>query len=365
MSQEDAEKTEEPTQKRLDQARERGQVAKSQEVTHWFMILAFGIILTTTAAYTVQSLFETMYPFIGKVTQLPTGRAELGALVSRTIYDVLGAMFVPFLITMAASIISVVLQIGFLLAPEQFKPKLEKISPLKGAQRLFSKRSLVEFGKGMMKLSVVFVVVVLMLLPEHERLNTLPELPIHVVMPLLQELVLKIIGGILAVMTVLAVIDFAFQQMQHHEQMKMSKQEVKDERKQSEGDPEVKKKLGQLRQEKSKKRMMADVPDADAVVTNPTHYAVALKYEQVNMAAPVLVAKGTDKLAERIRSVARENDVPIVTNAPLARALYSGVEIDQEIPPEHYKAVAQVISYVMRLRGRMPNQRNAGRALGA
>lgn len=361
QDQDNTQKTEEPTQRRLDQAREKGQVAKSQEVTHWFMILAFGIILTSVAPYTVQRLYETMYPFIGKVTQLPTGRAELGTLLEQTIWDVIGALFVPFLVAMLAAVASIVLQIGFLLSPESLKPKLEKISLIKGAGRLFSSRSLVEFAKGIGKLTIVGLVVTLMLIPEHDRVNEMPLMPVNTALPVLRELTLKIVGGILAVMTVIAVIDFAFQKMKHHEQMKMTKQEVKDEQKQTEGDPEVKKRLGQLRKEKGQKRMMAEVPEADAVVTNPTQYAVALKYDQVNMAAPTLVAKGTDRVAERIRTTARENDVPIVPNPPLARALYSGVEIDQEIPPEHYKAVAQIIGYVMRLKGRTPGGRNAGR----
>jgi flagellar biosynthetic protein FlhB len=171
----------------------------------------------------------------------------------------------------------------------------------------------------------------------------------------LQVYAIKVTAAVLAVMTVIAALDFMYQRYKHHEEMKMSKQEVKDEFKQSEGDPQVKQRLRQLRMEKSRKRMMAAVPEADVVVTNPTHFAVALAYTHGEMAAPTVVAKGVDEVARRIREVAEANDVPLVSNPPLARALHATVELDEEIPAEHYKAVAEIIGYVMRLKGRMPS----------
>ena len=168
---------------------------------------------------------------------------------------------------------------------------------------------------------------------------------------------LRVVIGVLAVMSVIAGADYLFQRYKHNQKLRMSRQEIKDEMRQSEGDPMVKARLRQLRQERARQRMMAAVPGADVVVTNPTHFAVALRYEGEVMSAPVVVAKGVDFIAQKIREVAKENDVPIVENRPLARALYDTVDIDQEVPPDHYKAVAEVIGYVMRLRGKLPSRR--------
>ena len=168
----------------------------------------------------------------------------------------------------------------------------------------------------------------------------------------IQTLVVRLLIGAAAIMAVIAVADYIYQKYEHIKQLKMSRQEIRDEHKQSEGDPHVKARLRQIRHERARQRMMSAVPQADVVVTNPTHFAVALKYDTETMAAPVVVAKGVDNVAFRIREVADENDVPIVENPPLARALFGGVELDQQIPEEHYQAVAQIISYVYRLKGR-------------
>lgn len=344
-------KTEDPTQKKLDESRKKGQVAKSQEVNHWFMLAAFGMTIGFFGPGAAQQIKDALVPFIARAHDLPAEPGGLGDLITETTLTVLNALAMPFAMAMFAALFANFIQIGPLLTVEPLKPKLEKISLIKGFQRLFSLKSLVEFAKGIAKISIVSVAVVVVLYPYRDRLPQVSELTIAQLLDMLRWLVVKMVVVVLAVMIVIAALDYAFQKFKHHEDMMMSKREVKDERKQSEGDPEVKKKLSKLRQEKSQKRMMAQVPDATAVVTNPTHYAVALKYEQGMMAAPRVVAKGADLVAYRIREVARENGVPIVANPPLARALYDNVELDQEIPPDHYKAVAQVISYVMRLRG--------------
>tara|TARA_R110002111_G_scaffold23592_1_gene52952 strand:- start:48 stop:596 length:549 start_codon:yes stop_codon:yes gene_type:complete len=174
---------------------------------------------------------------------------------------------------------------------------------------------------------------------------------------LLHALVSKLLFGVLAVVTIIAAIDFLYQRFEHMKQMRMSRQEIKDEYKQTEGDPVIKQRLRQVRQERARQRTMAAVPDASVIITNPTHFAVALKYELDDMEAPVLIAKGQDFLALKIREVAEEHDIPIVENPPVARALYANVEVDQEIPQEHFKAVAEIIGYVFRLKGKLPAQR--------
>lgn len=351
-------KTEQPTQKKLDDARRKGQVAKSQEVNHFFIIIAFGLLIGFFSPAVATDIKNALEPFVAKPHDIPAAADGMGDLIYETVIEILWALSLPMIITVFLGLFANFVQIGPLLSAEQLKPKPEKISLIKGAQRLFSLKSLVEFAKGIAKLSVVTLVVLLVMYPYRDELTNLAGITFPEMLEILRWMAIKVILAVLSVLIIIAVADFAFQKYKHNEEMMMSKKEVKDEQKQTEGDPQVKQKMKQLRQEKSRKRMMAEVPDATAVVSNPTHFAVALKYVQAEMDAPRVVAKGQDLIAYRIKEVARENDIPIVENPPLARALYDTVELDQEIPPEHYKAVAQVISYVMRLRG--GQQRAAG-----
>jgi len=351
-------KTEQPTQKKLDDAKKKGQVAKSQEVNHFFIIMSFGMLLGFFGPGVATDIKQTMEPFVAKPHQIPAAPDGMGDLIYEAVIDILWALSMPMILTVFLGLLANFIQIGPLLSVEQLKPKPEKISLIKGAQRLFSLKSLVEFAKGIAKLSIVTLAVVLVMYPYRDELTNLAGISMPEMMEMLQWMAVKVIVAVLSVLIIIAVMDFAFQKFKHHEEMMMSKKEVKDEQKQTEGDPQVKQKMKQLRQEKSRNRMMAEVPDATAVVSNPTHFAVALKYVQAEMNAPRVVAKGQDLVAYRIKETARENDVPIVENPPLARALFETVDLDQEIPPEHYKAVAQVISYVMRLRG--GQQRAAG-----
>ena len=352
--QDKSQKTEQPTQKKLEDSRQKGQIAKSQEINHWFIILAFALVLAIFAEYMLSEIAGVLRPLIENVHELPNTPQGYGDIMRRTALGVGSVMLIPFILTIVAALAATFLQTGFLVTAEQLKPKLEKISLFKGFKRLFSARSLVEFAKGISKLSIVALVIFLLVWPQREMVPNLVELTFVEMLDLLRSLALKVVGGVLAVMTVIAFFDFAFQKYKHNEEQMMSRQDIKDEHKQSEGDPQIKQRLRQLRMEKSRKRMMAEVPKADVVVTNPTHYAVALVYQHGEMAAPKLIAKGVDKVAARIREVAEENDIPVVQNPPLARALYSGVEIEQEVPPDHYKAVAEIIGYVMRLKKNAP-----------
>ena len=219
----------------------------------------------------------------------------------------------------------------------------------------FSMRQLVEFVKGIVKIVLVAVVAIGLAVPLFDDITLAPLTDLMWSLHRLHRIALWIIAGTVGVMTVIALLDYAFQKYSHTKKLKMTKQEVKDEYKQAEGDPQIKAQIRRIRTQRARQRMMAAVPTADVVITNPTHYAVALQYKMDEMAAPKLVAKGVDTLALRIRQVAEENDVPIVENPPLARALHAAVELDEEIPPEHFKAVAEVIGYVMRLRGKLPS----------
>lgn len=359
-TQDQSQKTEEPTQKRLEDSRQKGQVASSREVNHWFMILGAAAVVMILAPDVMSGLRGLLLGFLEQPHLMPTNFGALHNMAAGLVADVGIVMLPVVLFLVAAALLSGLVQNGLIFSTEQLKPKFEKISPLKGVKRLFSSRSLTEFVKGVLKLVVVGAVVTALMIPEFARIEEVPTLPVSETLGLLYTLAVKVLVGVLAIISIIAVLDLLYQRMMHTKQMRMSRQEIKDELKQTEGDPMVRGRLRQIRRERAQKRMMAAVPSATAVVTNPTHFSVALKYELDDMAAPVVVAKGADHIALRIREIARENDVPVIENPPLARVLYAGVEIGEEIPEDHYKAVAEVISYVMKLKGKMPQNRTRG-----
>jgi flagellar biosynthetic protein FlhB len=263
--------------------------------------------------------------------------------------EVLAAVAIPFLILALAAVAGNMIQHRLVWSGESLKPQFSKISPLAGMKRLFSKQAIANFVKGLIKLLVVGGVMTALLWPQRNRLEGLVATDILGTLFFTQSLALELLGVVVAILALVAAADFFFQYRQWFEKQKMSLQEMKEEFKQTEGDPTIKARIRQLRQTKMKKRMMAAVPTASVIITNPTHFAVALKYDR-GMNAPLCVAKGMDALALKIREVAGQHSIPIVENPPLARALHATVEVDQEIPPEHYKAVAEVIGYVMKLR---------------
>jgi flagellar biosynthetic protein FlhB len=262
------------------------------------------------------------------------------------------ALLAPIVILMVAAVGSSLLQHGVVFSAEALMPKLEKISPLAGAKRIFSMRSVIEFVKGLAKVAVVGAVGTALVAPELAGLDRIVSADVVTAMDETYGLTVRLLIGVVAVITGIAILDYLFQRFKFLKEMRMSRQELKEEFKQTEGDPHIKGRLKQIRQERARRRMMSRVPEAAVVITNPTHYAIALKYELHKMTAPLVIAKGADSLALRIREVAKANDIPVVENKPLAQALYATVEIDEEIPQEHYKAVAEVISYVFRLKGK-------------
>jgi flagellar biosynthetic protein FlhB len=351
--QDNAAKTEKPTPKRLEQARERGQVATSQDVKSWGMLIAglFAVgLLAPPAAYRLASTGARMLSRADTISvdaeSLQPALAGLIVEVARTIAPALAALV---LAAVAASVI----QTGLIWAPTRIAPQLSRISPASGAKRLMSARALVEFGKGVLKLAAVASVCVLIARALLADVALLPAVSLPALVERVQAVAVWLTAGTLVVLTLIAGLDFAFQRLAFLKQMRMSRQEVRDEVKQAEGDPHIKARIRRLRSERARHRMMAAVPEAAVVITNPSHYAIALAYDMAAMAAPKVVAKGVDSLAQRIRAVAEANEVPVVENPPLARALYAAVDLDEEIPVEHYQAVAQVIGYVMRLKDRL------------
>ncbi|HET6519826.1 MAG TPA: flagellar biosynthesis protein FlhB [Geminicoccaceae bacterium] len=351
--QDDAQKTEEPTQRRLDEARRKGQVAASREVNHVFMLGAAALLLAALAPAAAEGVGAALMPFVRAPHAIPTDPDHLRHVLAGLLGEVGVALLLPAALLLAAAVAGGLVQNGVVVSAETLKPKLERVSPLAGAKRLFSLRALAEFAKGLLKLAVVGAVGAALLWPAWPALTgAAVGLEAGPLLAYARELAVLLFVGVAAPMALIALLDLAYQRLEHRKRLRMSRRELRDEFKQTEGDPLVKGRLRSLRMERARRRMMAEVPSATVVVTNPTHFAVALRYEAEAMAAPRVVAKGVDALARRIRAVAEAHGVPVVENPPLARALHGAVEIDREVPAAHYRAVAEVIGYVLRARGR-------------
>jgi flagellar biosynthesis protein FlhB len=350
MAEEDegAERTEDPTQKRLDDALERGDVAKSQEVNTWFMIAGATLILSSFSG-SIGSIQMPLRNLIANSWMIHADGNSLLELAKTLAYMLLSALGVPLLMLALAAIAGNMVQHRLVWSGEGLKPKFSKISPAAGAKRIFGKQAAANFGKGLFKLFALGAVMTAILWPERLRLESMLHFDPNMIFGVITGLTIHLMGAVVAMLAVVAIADYFFQYRQWYNRQKMSLQEMKEEFKQSEGDPHIKGRIRQLRHARMKKRMMSAVPKASVIITNPTHYSVALSYQR-GMAAPICVAKGVDQIALKIRQVAGEHDIPIVENVPLARALYATVEVDQEIPVEHYHAVAEIIGYVMGLK---------------
>jgi len=351
----DAERSEDPTQKRLDDAHDRGDVAKSQEVNTWFMIAGATLVFSTFSG-SIGGIQTPLRNLIANSWMIRVDGPNLLILAHHLEYALIAALGVPLVMLVLAAIAGNMMQHRLVWSGEQLKPKLSKISPLAGVKRIFGKQALANFAKGLFKLAALGGVMTAILWPERHRLESMLRYDPAAIFGLVTSLSLHLMGAVVAMLAVVAIADYFFQYRQWYNRQKMSLREMKEEFKQSEGDPQVKGRIRQLRQARMRKRMMAAVPKASVIITNPTHFSVALSYER-GMPAPVCVAKGVDNIALKIREIAGKYDIPVVENVPLARALYATVEIDEEIPVEHYHAVAEVIGYVMGLKRGLSGRR--------
>jgi flagellar biosynthesis protein FlhB len=350
------EKTEDPTQKRLDDANAKGDVAKSQEVNTWFVIAGATLVLSTFSGSMGGGILMPLRNLVANSWMIRTDGPNLLALAQSLEYALIAAIGVPLLMLMLAAIAGNMIQHRLVWSAESLKPKFSKVSPGAGFKRVFGKQALANFAKGVFKVVALGAVMTAVLWPERHRLEAFVRFDPAAIMGASTGLTVQLMGAVVAMLAAVAIADYFFQYRQWFERQKMSLQEMKEEFKQSEGDPHVKGRIRQLRMARAKKRMMAAVPKASVIITNPTHYSVALAYDR-GMPAPVCVAKGADLIAMKIREVAREHDIPIVENVALARALYATVEIDDEIPVEHYHAVAEIIGYVMGLKRGLSTRR--------
>jgi flagellar biosynthesis protein FlhB len=348
--QDEDQKTEEPTSKRLSEAREKGQIPVSREVGHWFIFSSIIVILAFFAPAIGENLVNSLRVFFEMPGQINVGDRGLQNILGHVFVEVGFAVIVIFILLMFAAIVGTMIQTGFFAATESLNPDFSRVSPMQGFKRMFSGTALFELFKSLVKMIVVGFVCYVFLMPSFEQMELFTGKNMAEVAQAIGDETFGLLLNLMVVITIIAITDFLYQRYSFMKKMRMTKQEVRDEFKQSEGDPMIKMRLRQVRMEKSRKRMMAQVPKADVIITNPTHYAIALQYTPGKMNAPMVLAKGMDKVAERIRNVATENDIPLVANPPLARALYQTTEVDQEIQAQHYQAVAEIISYVYKIK---------------
>ncbi len=346
------EKTEKPTSRRRSKARDQGQVAKSMEISSVGVLLAgitsiwlFGGFLYDQIAGLMRHMFQN---FAG--THLDyTGLVDLSNMVWS--HFLLTVLPVWAAVTLVA-IVTNLAQVGFLFAPKKIKPDLKKINPIKGLKKFVSLRILVDLGKNLGKLVTVGGVAYLTVREEWDNLPKLGDLPVEAIAAYIVDICFTIFWRAVLAMIILAILDWAYQKWDFEKNLKMSKQEIKDEYKQTEGDPQVKGRIRSVQREQAKNRMMADVPQADVVLTNPTHLAVALSYKVGEMDAPTVVAKGANKVAEKIKEIAKEHDIPVIEDKPLAQALFKAVEVGQTIPAEMFETVATILAHVYRLKNK-------------
>ncbi len=348
-------KTEDATPQKLDKARQKGDVAKSADVAQALSLLGATAVVVMGGGYFATSMGEALLPFIAQPHLLVDGLqagagVEIGMNALWAIAPFMGAVM---LATIVGGVSGNVFQSGLVFTAEKLKPKWSKVSPIGGLKRIFGPDGLMQFVQTFAKLIAVSFICWMVLKPHLREFETMAAMPPAAILPLARDLMIALMAATLVFLAFSAGADFLWQKARFAKRQRMSKEEVKEEFKQSEGDPHIKAKLKQIRMQKSRQRMMQNVPTATVIVTNPTHYSVALRYEpDKGDAAPVCVAKGVDAVALRIREVAREHNVPVVENVPLARALYAAVEIDDIIPREHFEAAARVIGFVMKKRGR-------------
>ena len=352
------EKTEEPTAKKLSDARNEGQVAKGKDLTSAVMLLVLFMVLRFTVGNMGEGFIECFnknYTQIGDLFTSTHGEYNMQytiALIQSAALDMLKLLIPFFGIGFIIAIVIELAQVKWKPTSKPLQPKLSKFNPVNGIKRMFSVRTLVSLIKQIVILVVIFIVVYNKLKSRMSDIYMLYDIPLISAIMLLGDIIFDIGTVICVIYTIIGIADYVFEKRKFRKDMMMTKQEVKDEWKNTEGNPEVKNKIRQKMSEVSRRRMMQAVPEADVVITNPTHFAVALKYEQNKGKAPVVIAKGEDYLAAKIKEAARENNIEIVENKPLARMLYYNVELDEEIPPELYQAVAEVLAFVYNIKNK-------------
>ena len=350
MADEDKEsKTEAPSQRKLDEARKEGDVAKSQDLAGFILLLGGVLTLSAAGGPMAQDTARTLTVFFEQAGTLPTDGRSLVAIFGALSLKIGMAMAGIFVALILAAMAGHFMQHGLVWAPKKLEPKLDKLDPIKGAGRLFGPEALQQLGKSILKLIVLGAVAGFGIWGALGQVEATALLDPTALGAVLSSMTFQMMGGLLIAAGAFGVFDYFLQRQSFMKRMRMSREDLKEEYKQTEGDPHVKARIKQIRAQRSRKRMMAQVPKASVVIMNPTYFAVALRYEPGETPAPVCVAKGVDAVALRIRAMAEDNNVPIIEDPPLARALHKSTELDEPIPAEHFQAVAKIIGYVMSL----------------
>lgn len=350
MAENDQEKTEQATQKRIEESREKGQVAKSRELSSVSVLIACLVYFWFGAPVMVKDLMNMMRKIFSAAGTMTVNVNTIQSLMLEVLYDMFLIVMPIMMVVTVAALFSNLLQTGFLASSEALTPKFSKIDPLKGLKRMFSLQSLVELIKNILKMLIIGIAAWLTIRGELANISPLMYQNAAGIMTYVGKVSFKIIVSTCWVLIVLAVMDFLYQKWEHGKSLRMTKQEVKEENKQLEGDPFIKARIRRIQREIARKRMMAAVPKADVVITNPTHLAIAIRYDQANMQAPVVVAKGADHIALKIKEIAKKHGVPIVENKPVARLLFTLTDIDEVIPENMYRVIAEILAYVYRLK---------------
>lgn len=346
------EKTEKATPKKRQETRDKGQVAKSAEIPGSLILLACICCLIMLGPFFNKQLLAMFGDVFQHRLNMDVTDANVLNLLSHYSVQMLIFLAPIFVIVVVIAFASHYVQFGWLFTFEPLTPKLEKLNPLTGAKSIFGMRSVVEFLKSSLKLLTIGLVVYIVLWSEKDRFLDLAHVPVQDIFAFVADLSIRLGLFVAAALFVLAIGDYLYQKYEYEKNLKMSKQDIKDEYKNMEGDPLIKAKIKERQRRMALLRMMQEVPKADVIITNPTHYAVALKYDGAKMEAPTVIAKGADYLALRIREIAKQNDVITMENRPLARALFERTEVGDSVPADLFQAVAEVLAYVYRLKGR-------------
>jgi len=361
MADDPGDRTEQPTEQKLRRAREQGQAGKSQDLGAAVMLIAAALLLAAGGAWATAIMYDAMRATLAGtlpgdpvlVGEVAPALRWLAARVGMIVLPVMALMFL-------FALFSQLVQVGWAISPKAIAPKFERLNPISGAKRLFGVRGVVKLATDLTKLLVILAVAIAVVSGYVPALGALPRADLGGAMEVSVRAIVELVAWMLLVLLAIALIDFRYQKWQHRHDNKMTKQEVKDERRSMEGDPDIRQRRMRAASEIANQRVNADVPAADVVVANPTHFSVAIRYDSATMNAPRVVAKGADWLALRIREVARLHGVPVVERPPLARGLYRTTEVGREISPEHYEAVAEVLAYVYRIEGRAAAEADAG-----
>ncbi len=347
---EKSEKTEAPTQRRIDEARQKGNLPLSRDVSAALVLGATTGFLALLGGHVLSSSSSALWPLVESPDAFQLGSAENVMYLLSDLGIAFAWIAGPLMaVLLVMPVISQALQNGLIFSAEKLQPKLERISPIAGFKRLVSIQALVEFIKGVLKLSAVGIAAYVAVRPNLSAIMSTSSADMAVTGRLLGKMTVDVLIYVCVVLVCIAALDFGWQRYSWWRNLFMTRNDLKEEMRQSEGNPEIKARIRAIRRQRARRRMMAAVPQATVVITNPTHFAVALSYERTTMRAPKCVAKGQDAVALKIREVAEANKVPVIENKLLARALFAAVDVEEDVPPEHYKAVAEVISYVFTL----------------